>query len=175
MSEIWDPLKNTYRNQLRGNFKRTFMVVTDTGNKLDFSKAEPGIGPIKTYFLPYETSYKGDYLGWKQVNNTYHASTKTVERLSDELSSEKIQRWDVLLAPHFIDNQEGYDSLFPSGHNIFQQGSYEEKIAAVQVLGASIADTEPLRPIKSDIIAFGIQMDTARGLQQGKSRQVKNL
>jgi hypothetical protein len=174
MKKLWDAIKNTFLNSLTGSFKRTNIVVTDTGDKLFARKEEHGIEEIYTYFAPFKTSFGTLYLEWKQVGNTYHSLTATVERLDKEVSK-KAGRWDTLIKPEFLDDPDGYKELFPKGHSAFQTGEYEEKIAAVKVLGKAIDDRSQLATVKADIIAFGSQFELARSLQQGKEGMLKKM
>jgi len=174
MGKLWDAIKNTFLSALDGSFKRTNIVATDTYDKLFARKDEVGIGEIYTYFAPFKTSFGTLYLEWKQVKNTYHSLTDTVERLNGDLSK-KIDRWDILIKPQFLDDPDGYKNLMPKGHNAFQQGQYEEKIAAVKVLGAAIDDRAELRGVKEEVVSFGNQFETARTLQQGKEGQSKQM
>jgi hypothetical protein len=175
MEELWDAIKNTFLSALKGSFKRTNIVVIDTGDKLEARKTETGIGEINTYFAPFKTSFGTLYLEWKLTNNTYHALTDTVEGLRDQLSGTKINRWDTLIKPEFLDDPDGYKALFPKGHSPFQEGGYEERIAAVKVLGTAIDSRAPLAAVKTEISDFGRQFEAARSLQQGKEGLAKKL
>lgn len=175
MEELWDAIKNTFLSALRGSFKRTNIVVVDTGDKLETRKNETDIGDINTYFAPFKASFTTLYLDWKQTNNTYHALTATVQRFKSDLSSSKIDRWDTLIKPAFLDDPDGYKALFPKGRSPFQEGGYEERIAAVKVLGTSIDSRAMLADVKSDITDFGRQFEAARSLQQGKEGLAKKL
>lgn len=175
MEELWDAIKNTFLNALKGSFKRTNIVVIDTGDKLEARKNEPGIGEISTYFAPFKTSFGTLYLEWKLTNNTYHALTGTVQRMKKDLESTKIGRWDTVIKPAFLDDPEGYQALFPKGHSIFQDGGYEERIAAVKTLGMAIDSRTALADVKTEISDFGRQFEAARSLQQGKEGLAKKL
>lgn len=175
MEELWDAIKNTFLSALKGSFKRTNIVVIDTGDKLEARKNETGIGDINTYFAPFKTSFNTLYLDWKQTNNTYHALTATVQRFKSDLSGSKIGRWDTIIKPVFLDDPDGYKNLFPNGHTPFQSGEYEERIAAVKVLGSAIDNRAPLADVKTDINDFGRQFEAARSLQQGKEGLSKKL
>jgi len=175
MGELWDAIKNTFLSALKGSFKRTNIVVIDTGDKLDARKTETGIGEINTYFAPFKTSFTTLYLDWKQTNNTYHSLTAAVQRFKSDLSSSKIDRWDTVIKPAFLDDPVGYKALFPNGHTSFQSGEYEERIAAVKVLGSAIDNRAPLADVKTEISDFGRQFEAARSLQQGKEGLAKKL
>jgi hypothetical protein len=175
MEELWDAIKNTFLNALKGSFKRTNIVVIDTGDKLEARKTETGIGELNTYFAPFKTSYTTLYLDWKQTNNTYHALTATVQRYKSDLSGSKIDRWETIIKPAFLDDPEGYKNLFPKGRSLFQEGGYEERIAAVKVLGSAIDSRAALASVKTDISDFGRQFEAARSLQQGKEGLAKKL
>ena len=175
MEELWDAIKNTFLNALKGSFKRTNIVVIDTGDKLEARKNETGIGDINTYFAPFKTSFTTLYLDWKQTNNTYHALTGDGSAHKKELDSTKIDRWDTIIKPAFLDDPDGYKILFPKGHSFFQEGGYEERIAAVKVLGAAIDSRAALADVKTEITDFGRQFEAARSLQQGKEGLAKKL
>jgi hypothetical protein len=175
MEELWDAIKNTFLSALKGSFKRTNIVVVDTGDKLEARKTETGIGEINTYFIPFKAGYVTLYLEWKQTNNTYHALTSAVQDMKKELESTKIGRWDTIIKPVFLDDPNGYKALFPKGHSIFQEGGYEERIAAVKVLGSTIDNRAPLADVKTEISDFGRQFEAARSLQQGKEGLAKKL
>ena len=175
MRKLWGAIKNSFLNSLKGSFKRTYAVVTDTGNKLEASKNDPGIGDIQTFFEPFHANFKTLYLEWKLAKNSYHASTRAVQRFKKDLAANKIQRWDTLIKPAFLDDPEGYKVLFPNGHALFQRGEYEERIAAVKVLASSIDDRAALAGVKTEIIGFGDQFEEARSHQQGKEGLVKAL
>ena len=175
MGSIWDAIKNTFLSALKGSFKRTNIVVVDTGDKLEARKTETGIGEINTYFIPFKTSFGTLYLEWKLTNNTYHSLTGTVETFRDQLTGSKIGRWDTIIKPSFLDDPNGYKNLFPKGHSIFQEGEYEERIAAVKALGSAIDSRAALADVKSEITDFGRQFEAARSLQQGHEGLVKKL
>ena len=57
----------------------------------------------------------------------------------------------------------------------FQEGEYEERIAAVKVLGSAIDSRAALADVKTEITDFGRQFEEARSLQQGHEGLAKKL
>ena len=54
MAIQWEPLENKFVNGTNGSFKRMNIVCADTGDKIDFRKAETGIGP--SWAMPVTSS-----------------------------------------------------------------------------------------------------------------------
>ena len=150
-------------------------VCADTGDKLDFRKAEAGIGSLNTYYKPFRTAFQTKYALWFSTSGTYNASTQTVERLLKELSGTKAKRWSVKVENEYIDDPDKYKAIFPNGRAPFQEGSYESRIIALQALSNSLTDIAPLRDTKTEVDTFLSQLQAARTLQQGKESMVEEL
>ena len=175
MAAQWEPLENKFINGTNNSYKRMNTVCADTGDKLDFRKAEPGIGPLHLYYQPKRVLFQSKYALWFSTNGTYNASTQTVERLFKELSSAKAKRWDVKVENEYIDDPDKYKAIFPSGRAPLQEGSYESRIIALQTLINALTGIDALRDTKTEVEAFLAQLQAARTLQQGKESMVEEL
>jgi hypothetical protein len=154
MAELWEPLENKFVNGTRTSKKRMNTVCADTGDKLDFRKAEPGIGPLHLYYQPRRVLFQSKYALWFSTSGTYRAATQSLERFKAELSGVKAKRWDIKVQNHYIDDPDAYKAIFPSGRSPFQEGSYESRIIALQSLSNALTGIDPLRDTKTEVDAF---------------------
>jgi hypothetical protein len=175
MAIQWEPLENKFVNGTNGSFKRMNIVCADTGDKIDFRKAETGIGPLNTYYQPKRLAFQSKYALWFTTNGTYNAATQTVERYFKELSSTKAKRWDVKVENEYIDDPDKYKAIFPNGRGPLQEGSYESRLIALQSLSNALTGIEALRETKTEVDTFLAQLQAARTLQQGKESMVQEL
>jgi hypothetical protein len=175
MAELWEPLENKFINGTKNSKKRMNTVCADTGDKIDFRKAETGIGALNTYYKPFRTSFQNKYALWFSTNGTYNAATQTTERLKAELSGVKAKRWSVKVENEYIDDPDKYKAIFPNGRAPFQEGSYESRLTALQALSNALTGIDALRDTKTEVDTFLAQFQAARTLQQGKESMVDEL
>ena len=175
MAALWEPLENKFINGTRTSKKRMNTVCADTGDKIDFRKAEPGIGALNTYYQPKRVAFQSKYALWFSTSGTYRAATQTVERLLSDLSGTKAKRWDIKVQNQYIDDPDAYKAIFTNGRAPFQEGSYESRITALQALVNSLTGIDALRDTLTEVNTFLAQLQAARTLQQGKESMVEEL
>lgn len=148
-------------------------ISSDHASKLKAENADPDILALDTRFATVRTSYRDSYGAAISANAIYKSKTAGFIVLEKELSSIKIEDWDVQIQVAFRKDSPTYIGILPRGREPFQKGTYDQKIQEVRELGLRLAAYPALAATKTAVDAFATSFETARNSQQQKEDLVK--
>jgi len=131
------------------------------GNQLD-----PVVAAILATFNPVWQSFKAADLNLRIALGDYKGETQTVEELFDILNKEHLPDWETAIHTHFRKGKPEETALFPQARKPFQSGTYVSRIQEIKALGTKCAAIPVLQPLSIIILAFHVQIESARELQQ---------
>jgi len=86
----------------------------------------------------------------------------------DLMNSEKLPYWEGQIFYYYPKGTPTATALFPQNKKPFQSGTYEQRIEAIKVLGDKCALDASLNAVSVNILAFYVQIESARLLQQSQ-------
>ncbi|HLG36455.1 MAG TPA: hypothetical protein VI757_16375 [Bacteroidia bacterium] len=167
----WTFLMNPFLDAARKSRTRAIKISTWTDGALFERQADAFFGPLYLYYHPLHLALMQEDAEWLSQKGTQKGATQTVDELFDDLSPKKITEWDRMVDNIFNRGTPEYTAVFPQGHKLFQTGSKDERISAVQALSETLgAPTAPpgFAPIKTDVDSFLGQLLGKRATQTGE-------
>lgn len=163
---LWHYLINSFLVATLGNYKKALVLGTDHEAKLMANQADPAIAAILATFGPVLQSFKATDLNLRIALGEYKGETQTVEQLFDELDKTLLPNWELQIYLQFPKGTPSATALLPQGRKPFQKGTYESRIQEINALGQKCALIAALQPLSVVILAFHVQIESARQLQQ---------
>ncbi len=164
--------ENPYLNGTEGSYKKMNIISADTYGKLHGEQANPLINPLFLFFSPFRATMVLKYNGWKSKKAAYRSKTAKVYELLSDLSSTKIENFDVRIQVVYPRDSVEYLALLPNHRIPFQSGEIDERISALGTLVDNIGTDLSLAAVKTDVDAFLTLLNDARVEQTGLEEQV---
>ena len=163
----WTYLRNVFNNVTSSNFKRMLSLSADHKAKLSYHGAtNPDVNTLYLLFEPIHTAFTVKYAKVVANFGAYKSATSTVEALAADLSRTQIKSWDVKIQNVYEDHTADYKLIMHSGRALFQSGTYEQRLLAVQSLAVSLAAYPLLSTVLTSVQAFATAFQNARSQQQ---------
>jgi len=162
----WHFLINTFLVVTRINYKKALVLGADHLAKLIANQADPVIAAMVAPFDAVWQSFKATDVNLRIALGYYKGETKTVEQLFDILNKEHLPDWEPAIYVVYRKGTPAATALLPQGRKPFQLGTYESRIQEIDALGQKCAAIPALQPLSVIILAFHVQIESARQLQQ---------
>jgi hypothetical protein len=166
----WHYLQNQFDNATDGSFRLMLTVTNDHYAKLQAQQADADILALLNRTQPVHEGYLDQYSAWKSSEGLYKAATDATEALLEQLSSTLARQWDTAIMVQYDKGTSEHTALLPNGRIPFQQGTRDERVAAVKTLGLTLADFAPLAALKVLVDDFHTTLKDARDAQQSKEQ-----
>lgn len=162
----WHFLNNQFDNATETSFRLMLTVTNDHYAKLLAQQADPDILILLNRTAPVHDLYLQRYSGWKGERAFYKGATQTVDTMLESLSGQLARQWDTAIMVQYDLGTTEHTVLLPSGREPLQQGTKDERIAAVKTLGDSLDAYPPLATLKGTVDGFYSTIKAARDAQQ---------
>jgi len=173
---LWHYLINSFLVSTVSNYKKALVLGTDHEAKLLANQADAVIAAMLATFTPVLQSFKATDLNLRIALGDYKGETQTVEELFEELNKILLPNWELQIYLQFAKGTPSATALLPQGRKPFQNGTYDSRIQEIKVLGEKCAPIGVLQPLSVIILAFHVQLESARQLQQSSGEgQVASL
>lgn len=163
-------------------FINPFLVATQNSYKLMLSigedhkarllnlQADAEIADILATYDPILQAYKTADQNLQSAEGTYEGKTQTVEELFEKLNSEKLPYWEGQIHSVYYKGTPAEKAFFPDSRKPFHNGTYEQRISSIKVLGERCAldASAVVVAVSVNILAFHTQIEGARVLQQSQ-------
>jgi len=159
---------NPFFSITRTSNRIALTVGVDHHAKLLGGQADPDIAELLLSFEPVLEAFKTVDANLSGVLGGYKAKTQNVEELFETVNSEKLAYWEGQIFYFYPKGTVKATELFPKKRRPFQQGTYEQRIQAIKVLGSVCAATPNLAAVGANILAFHTQIESARVAQQSE-------
>lgn len=163
---LWHYLINSFLSATVENYKKALVLGTDHEAKLTANQADAVIAAILATFSPILQAFKDADLNLRIATGEYKGETQTVEQLFEQLNQKLLPNWELQIYLQFPKGTPSATALLPQGRKPFHTGTYESRIQEIQVLGDKCAAIAALQPLSVTILAFHVQIESARQLQQ---------
>jgi hypothetical protein len=167
-------LNNPFDTVTRSSYKRMNLMATDHRDKLlrVAVAGTPFAMLYNDYFkAPYE-AFTAAYVEVVSLAGRYARRTRQIEQTFLQLSSDKIEQWDIQVQMLFRRGTPEYRQLFPDFRVPFQSGSYDARILMLLVLSENLSDFPNLVALRADVDAFTSHLQQLRSEQQGFEGQL---
>jgi len=171
----WQYQQNQFCNCTKTSYKRMSLIAADHDSKLKAQSSDEEIQILYNYFHPRCKAFEEKYSEWLKSKAIYKGFTQLVKNYFSQLSADKIGTWDIQVQVVYRHKTSEYIQIFPYGRKSFQQGSYEQRILALNNLIKVIGDDEKLTKVKDDVISFTSLLTNARNSKQEKEKDVSRL
>ncbi len=163
----WSFTENPFDNGTKNSKKKMNIVSSDHDSKLHGQITNPLIAVLYSFFNPIRLAFLAKYTQWKSTIAAYRGATTNFEQLIAQLSSDKIEEFDIRIQVIFRRGTPQYEALLPDFRIPFQSGEYDERITALGTLSQNMNGIAVLAAIKADVDAFLLLLTNARDAQQG--------
>jgi len=171
-TRLWHFLLNTFLFRTRSNYKMALELGLDHQARLTHNQGEAVVASMLLTFNPVLQAFVAADLNLNAALGDYKSDTLTVKQLFNLMNTEKLSFWEGQVHAHFPKGTPEELQYFPRSRKLFQTGTYSQRIQAIKVLGTKCAAIAVLNPVSVDILAFHLQLESARALQMsdGKAR-----
>jgi hypothetical protein len=165
--KTWNFLINTFLVITEGSYRTAKKLGDYTLNALLSHNADPVIANLHTSLKPFVDSYNSAYNTWLSKLGTQKSLTNDLTINLKLLQSAKIKQWDIAVQGQFLEGTTKYIAIFPNRRSPFQQGSQEDRLAAVEALSIALAGIASLATTKTDVDAFIAMLKASFVVQKG--------
>jgi hypothetical protein len=154
------------------------LIVTENSNVLGIrisnfhdgalynNTGNPFIAGLYATYHPIHQTYNTAFSTNKSKIGLQIGATNAFGLLINQLGNEKINAYDASIAVVYAKGTPQYIALLPNGHYPFQQGTQEERIAALATLSISIGSDAALETVQEAIDAFVLLLKAADTAQK---------
>ena len=125
-----------------------------------------------TTFNPYSLAYNECYSTWSSLRSSKSGKTLGIVQLIELLTSTKAREWDVATQVVFTVKTPEYKSIFPHHRTIFQVGSVDSRITAINNLIIAIGDEIRLAAVKTSATSFALLLKNAVAVQGNQLKTI---
>ncbi len=172
MTRIWFYLKNTFLTVGRTSYKKTLSIARGHVCALFVKKDEEDILLMHDRILPVYDAFSDLYAIWMAYKGAVRGQTARFKELLSQLQT-KMYNWDLHIQLVFPEKSSDYVFLFHNGRKPFNQGTYEQRISAIESLSIKLLEYEAFASIQSEVLQYHKALRSARNVQQGKVGMLK--
>jgi len=154
MKRTWYYLVDVFLNVTRDSYVKMLSLITDHESKLKAKTSDEEIQPIIERTTNAKNELSAKFNAWKSAKGFWEGETLRFNNLMNELSAEKIPRWETMVKIEYPERSPDFRIIFPDGRQTFRIGNYETRIAKVGALAETLLNYELLAAAQSEIDAF---------------------
>ena len=163
---VWNFLINTFLVATKDSYRLALRIAKYHNDNLFVDIADPNILAQYTLFHPLYQLLQHSYDLWHAKGGTQTGESVSLKLLLKELSSTKIQDWDIQIQVVHKPKTGEYKKLLPKHRNPFQSGSADERLSALNVLCTNLIGIVKLADLLAEVIAFTAIYKEALDTQQ---------
>lgn len=172
----WIHTINPFAVATRTSKRKMLILISDHSSRLQAGVANPVINSLYNRTAPVKLAFSIKYSAWELANGLWKAETARINAGLKDLSSNKIEDWDIRIQGVFRQGSPDYISLLPNRRIPFQEGTMDDRIAAVNTLGNALG-LYPAQPVlvtlKAEVDAYYTDLLDKRNVQQQKEGVTK--
>jgi len=177
-TQPWKYLINTFYVQTVDTIKNALSLSTDHLAKLTANEADADILALKTVYLPLHNAFVVSYNQLHSKLGIYKGKTQTFEEMVDEMRYTKLNEWRGQVFAVFPEGTPNATAIFPQGKKPFYEGTYEQRVEAVDTLSTTLATftgNPTLITLGTAVGAYHTTLLGARALQQTDEGSTETL
>jgi hypothetical protein len=178
MERQWIFLINTFLVNTRNSFKLALTLFEDTYAKLAAdAEHDADVAVMYNDFKPFYIAYRDLYAQKQSTLGIYEGETLNFETLLSEMPTQ-VRRWEGQVRALFIEDSPEERAIFPNKRNPFLQGTYEQRVSAVETLFFTLSKYPALSAVANMVETFYNRLEATRLTQQkqeGQSSKIGSL
>lgn len=178
MERLWIFLINTFLVNTRRSFKLALTLFEDCHAKLFADSAnDPEIDLIYNNFKPFYMAYREMYAQKQSNLGIYEGETLNFETVIAEMPSQ-VRHWEGGVRAVYVEDSPEERAIFPNKRSPFLQGTYEQRVSAVETLFMTLQKYPALAVVGNMVETYYNRLETARLSQQkqeGQSAKMASL
>lgn len=175
MTRLWIFLINTFFVNTKNSFKLALTLFEDTHAKLAAeAEHDADVALIYTDFKPFYFAYKELYAQKQSYLGIYEGQTLNFETVLSEMP-QQVRRWEGSVRAIFIEDSPEERAIFPNKRSPFLQGTYEQRISAVETLSMTLNTYPALASIANAVETYYNRLEGSRLSQQKQEGQSDKL
>jgi len=167
MAKSWSFIENPFLNKTKRSYRKMKKLGEYTLAALLPHNGNAFFDGLIASLQPLVNAYNAAYNAWLVSRGAQKGKTMTVDELLKDLSGELIRRWDVAIQGVYPQNTPQYITLLPNRRTPFQNGSKQQRKAAVLALSTAIGADAALTSVKTQVDDFYEDLHDADTEQQG--------
>jgi hypothetical protein len=169
----WNYSRNQFDNATINSYKLADLITKQHDIALQQDNTDPVILTMYNNFHPFRINFSKEYVSWMTMKAIRKSSTRQVENMMSELTSNKIEEWDIKIQGVYRQDSVAYIAILPDRRKPFQKGGYELRISKLKSLAESIEKDALLKDVYDDIILFITEIENARNSQMGLEESLR--
>ena len=165
---IWPRSVNFFLPPIQNSYVSGNTIINFTDNRLFLGKADADILKLYNEFHPLVVIHNAKYSVWSSLRSSNPSNTLGVVQELDLLSSSYIKDWDVIIQGFYKNTSTKYKALLPHKRSLFQTGTIENRVLALNNLIIAIGTDANLATLKVTIATFITALDLAISKQSGQ-------
>lgn len=161
MEYIFYYLVNVFLNSTKRSYFKALTLSQFHDAALLGASSDAYFAGLSAVYHPLHHDYVTKYSIWKMKFTTAKSKTNILYQLIKELSSTKIDNWDIAVQNIYNHKTTQYKALFSNGRKPFQTGKITNRIGAIKNLSDMMDGDAALATIKADVDAFWILIKDA--------------
>jgi len=163
----WIFVQNPILNATDGSYRLADRISTYHIGALQHHAGVAFFDALIATYAPLHESFITAFNEWKTQGGLQKGETLNIAQLMKLLSGTKARQWDVAVQNVYPQGTSDYVKLFPNFRTPFQQGTQTDREAAVAALNQAIGSDAALATVKTDVLAFYLQLKAALSVQKG--------
>lgn len=175
MERLWIFLINTFFVNTKGSLKLALTLFEDTYAKLAAeAEHDADIALIYTDFKAFYVAFKELYAQKQSYLGIYEGQTLNFETVISEITTQ-VRRWEGAVRAVYIEDSPDERAIFPNKRNPFLQGTYEQRVSAVETLSLTLEKYPNLSNVLNMVDTYYNRLEAARLSQQKQEGQSDKL
>jgi hypothetical protein len=162
----WLFLINTFEVNTAGSNVKMLSLATDTHSKLQAQVSDPVIAGIMASYDPVYQAYRQICTNYDLVANNREGETLNFETLMRNELPIEIRKWEGAVRSVYYEDSPQEKAIFPNKRAPFLEGTYEDRIIAINVLYEKLATDSNFATLAVQVQSFYNVLLSARDSQQ---------
>jgi hypothetical protein len=163
---MWLYLNNTFEVNTAGSNVKMLSIATDTHSKLQAQVSDPVIAGIMASYDPVYQAYRQICSNYDAVAGSKQGNTLNLEILLKDNLPEEIRKWEGAVRSVQVEDSPAEKAIFPNKRKPFLDGTYEDRILAVDTLTISLTNDGNFATLITQVQSFYNLLLSARDSQQ---------
>ncbi len=167
MKRLWFYVVNTFLTAGRNSFKKVLSIAGGHVSMLDAKKSDADILLMFNRISPVCEFFSNLYATWLAYKGAVSAETQRFKELLNQFQP-KMYNWDLQIQLVFPEKSSDYTFLFPNGKKPFYNGTYDQRVSAIETLSLNLKEYASLAAIQLEVKKYFDDLKSARNVQQKK-------
>ncbi len=175
MHKQWYYLVNPFEVATRGSYYMTKVISEQHLAALESQQSDPYFTNMLSVYTPIHNNFATVYNDFLVQKDLQQGETLNLNQLYEQLSSEKIEAWDIAIQVVYRRRSPDYMGLLPHFRKPFQRGNQLQRLTHLNALNLGLTGITALSAVKTDVDNFCNLLNNANDSQKSSLRQTTRL